>query len=71
MPFGVKVAGDVFQHRLDQCFRKIKQVIVITDDIMIVEKIQNHNYHDQALITLLETTRCNVKLNMRNCNTTK
>ena len=24
MPFGVTMAGDVFQHKLDQCFGKIK-----------------------------------------------
>ena len=35
MPFGVTVAEDVFQYKLDQCFGKIK-VIVIADDIMIV-----------------------------------
>ena len=64
MPFGTKVAGDVFQHKLDQCFGKIKHIIVIADDIMIVGKKQNHSDHDQALMTLLETVRrCNVKLN--------
>ena len=36
MPFGITVASDVFQCKLDQCFGKIKQVIVIADDIMIV-----------------------------------
>ena len=29
MPFGVTVAGDVFQHKLDQCFGHIKLVIAI------------------------------------------
>ena len=58
------VVGDVFQHKLHQCFGKIKQVIVIADDIMIVGKKPNHNNHDQALTTLLETARrCNVRLN--------
>ena len=58
------VAGDVFQCKLHQCFGKIKQVIMITDDIMIVGKKQNHSDHDQALTTLLETARrCNMKLN--------
>ena len=61
MPFGATVAGDVFQHELDQCFRMIKQVIVIADDIMIVGKQQNYTDHDLALTTLLDTTRkCNV-----------
>ena len=34
MPFGVMVAGDVFQCNLDQCFGHLKNVIVIVDDIM-------------------------------------
>ena len=64
MPFGVTVAGDVFQCKLDQCFQKIRHVIVIAGDIMIVGYKQNHSDHDQALIPLLETAvRCNVKLN--------
>ena len=48
MSFGATVAGDVFQCKLDQCFGKIKQVIVIADDIMIVGKKQNHSGHDQC-----------------------
>ena len=64
MPFGATVAGDVLQHKLDQCFGMIQQVIVIADDIMIVSKQQNHRDHDIALTTLLETARkCNVRLN--------
>ena len=35
---------DVFQHKLHQCFGMIKQVIVITDGIMIVGKQQNHAF---------------------------
>ena len=57
MPFGATVAGDVFQHKLDQCFGMIKQVSFITDDIMIVDKQQNHRNHDLALTTLLDTER--------------
>ena len=64
MPFGITVAGDVFQCKLDQCFGRIKQVIVIADDIIIVGKQQNHRDHDVALTTLLETARrSNVKFN--------
>ena len=64
MPFGITVAGNVFQHKLDQCFGKIDQMIVIADDITIVGKKQTHRDHDIALTTLLETARkCNVKLN--------
>ena len=61
MPFGVTVPGDFFQHKLDQCFAVIKQVIVIADDFMIVGNQQNHRDHDLALTTLLDTARkCNV-----------
>ena len=57
MPFRATVTGDVFQHKLDQCFGHLKNVIVIADDIMIVGKKPNHSNHDQALTTLLETAR--------------
>ena len=57
MQFGATAARDVFQHKLDQCFGHIKNVIVIADDIMIVGKQQNHRNHDQALTTLLDTAR--------------
>ena len=64
IPFGATDAGDVFQCKLDQCFGMIKQVIVITDGIMIVGKQQNHRDHDVTLTTFLETARrCNVRLN--------
>ena len=64
MPFGVTVAGEVFQCKLDQCLGKIRQVIVITDDSMIVGYKQDHSDHNQALTTLFEAARrCNVKLN--------
>ena len=62
--FGETVAGDIFQHKLDECFGHIPNVIVIADDIMIVGKKQDHKDHDQALTTLLETARqCSVRLN--------
>ena len=64
MAFGITVAGDIFQWKLDQCFGHIKNVIVIANDIMVVGKKQNHRDHDLALASLLETARrCNVCLN--------
>ena len=64
MPFGITVAGDVFQRQLDQCFGQIEQLIVIVDDIMVVGKQHNHEDHDVALTNLLETARrCNIKHN--------
>ena len=64
MPFGITVAGDVFQCKLDECFGHIKNLIVIADDVMIVGRNENHKDHDIAFTTLLHTARkCNVKLN--------
>ena len=64
MPFGASVAGDVFQHKLDEYFGKIEQVIIIADDIMIMGNKPDHSDHDQAFTTLLQTAKqCNVKLN--------
>ena len=62
MPFGITIAGDVFQQKLDQCFSHLKNVIITADDIMVVGKSQKE--HDLALTTLLEMARkCNVWLN--------
>ena len=36
MPFGMNVAGDVFQHKLDKIFGKLKNVMCIAEDIMVV-----------------------------------
>ena len=64
MPFGITVAGDVFQRKLDQYFGQIEQVIVIADDIMVVGNQPNHRDHDIALTNLLETARkSNIHLN--------
>ena len=57
MPFGITVAGDVFQRKLNQYCGKIDNVIIIADDIMVVGNQQNHRDHDIALINLLEITR--------------
>ena len=64
MSFGAKVAGDVFQHKLDECFGHIPNMIEIPDDIMVVGQQPNNKDHDQALTTLLETaSQYNVRLN--------
>ena len=58
------VAGDVFQRVLDECFGKLKQVIIITDDIMVVGSMSDHSNHNQAFTDLIQTSqKCNVNLN--------
>ena len=64
MPFRATVVGDVFQSKLDECFGKIEQVIIIADDIMIVGYKTDHSDHAQVFITLLQAEKqCNVKPN--------
>ena len=64
MPFGITVAGDVFQWKLDECFGHIRNLIIIADDIMVAGRQHNHKDHDVAFTMLLQTARrCNVKLN--------
>ena len=56
----------MFQCKLDEYFGKVKQVIIIADDIMIVgyKPDDNDHDHDQTFTTLLQTAqKCNVKLN--------
>ena len=66
MPFGSTVAGDVSQHKLDECFGKIEQVIIIADDIMIVGYKPHHSDHEQAFTTLLQTAKqCNVNVKLQ------
>ena len=55
MPFGIKVAGDVFQYKLDECLGQIKNLIVIADDIMVIGRKQSHKDHDLAITTMLQT----------------
>ena len=64
MPFGATVAGDVFQCKLDECFGKVEQVIIIADDIMIVGYKPDHSDHDCALTIQLQAAKeCNDKPN--------
>ena len=64
MPFGVNVAGDVFQHKLDEIFGKLTNVMCIVDDVMVVGYKKDHSDHDLAITKLLQTAQKNsVKLN--------
>ena len=38
MPFGISVAGDVFQRKLDECFAHIKNLTIIADVLMVIGK---------------------------------
>ena len=64
MPFGITVAGDVFQRKLDTIFGNLSQVACIADDIIIMGYKADHSDHDTAFTRLLQTAHeNNVKLN--------
>ena len=57
LPFGLKIASDVFQERLDRVLRLLKGVHGIADDILTHR--ETGIQHDGRLLTLLETARMN------------
>ena len=57
LPFGLRVAGDVFQERIDRVLRSVPNSVGIVDDILCHGN--EEATHDAALITLLETARAN------------
>ena len=64
LPFGLKIASDVFQERLDRVLALVPNAIGITDDIIIYGK--NEIEHDTSFIILCETARVNgLKLNAK------
>ena len=57
LPFGLKIASNVFQERLDRVLRLLKGVHGIADDILTHRETEIQ--HDGRLLTLLETARMN------------
>ena len=57
LPFGLKIASDVFQERLDRVLRLLDGVHGIADDILTHGETEIQ--HDGRLLTLLETARMN------------
>ena len=61
MPFGIRLAPDAFERRLQECLDDLPDVVVIRDDILVVgpgetdsETLENLN---QNVIRLLERAR--------------
>ena len=57
LPFGLKIASDVFQERLDRVLRLLKGVHGIADNILTHGETEVHD--NGRLLTLLETARMN------------
>ena len=64
LPFGLKIASDIFQERLDRVLALVPNTIGIADDIVIYA--ENEIEHDASFITLCEIARANgLKLNTK------
>ena len=62
--FGLKIASDVFQERLDRVLALVLNIIGIADDIIVYG--ENEIEHDASFITLCETASANgLKLNAK------
>ena len=62
LPFGLKIASDIFQDRLDRVLALVPSTIGIADDIIMYG--ENEIDHDASFITLCKTARTNgLKLN--------
>ena len=62
LPFGFKIASDVFQERLDRVLRLVTGLVAIADDI--ITNSQSEAQHNTDFLTLCETARVNgLKLN--------
>ena len=57
LPFGLRVAGDVFQERIDRVLRSVPNSVGIADDILCYSN--EETTHDTGVMTLLETARAN------------
>ena len=57
LPFGLKIASDVFQERLDRVLKLLEGVHGIADDILTHGTTEIE--HDGRLLTLLKTVRMN------------
>ena len=57
LPFGLKIASDVFQERLDRVIKPLQGTTAIADDIVI--RGTSETDHDGKVLTLLETARMN------------
>ena len=64
LPFGLKIASDVFQKRLDRVLALVRNAIGIVDDMIIYG--ENEIEHDASFIILCETARVNgLRLNAK------
>ena len=57
LPFGLTISHDIFQQNLDTVFSRIKNVMCITDDILVTGSTEEE--HDTVMTKVLKRTKEN------------
>ena len=69
LPFGAAPAGNMFQQKIDEIFKKLPNVFGIADDILVVGYDSDSKDHDKMLWQVLQICRnVNLKLNKDKCH---
>ena len=53
LPFSTALAGNKFQHKIDEIFRELTNVFGIADDILIEGYDADHKYNDRILMWVM------------------
>ena len=68
-PFGAAPAGDMFQRKSDEIFKKLPNVFSIADGILVVGYASNGKDYDETIQRVLQICRwINLKLNIDKCH---
>ena len=67
--FGAALAGDMFQHNIDNIFNNMPNVFGIADDILVIRYDKDGTDHDEAVYKVLKWCQdVNPKLNKEKCH---
>jgi len=68
LPFGLSCAGDLFQRKIDEVLKGLKNLENIADDILVVGYEEDGSDHDEAVEALLKRAReYNLKFGPEKC----
>ena len=69
LPFGAVLAGDMFQHKIDEIFNDMQNVFGIADDILVIGYNKDGADHDEAVYKQLKQCQdVNLKVNKEKCH---
>ena len=69
LPFGAVLAGNMFQHKIDDIFNDIHNVFCIADDILVIGYDKDGTDHNEAVYKVLRQHQdVNLNLNKEKCH---